>query len=266
MRIKLLGNKYGPLLVCIHGLMGAADDFDSLIPEWEKHFHIVLLDLVSDYEEKGFRVEHNGQEVVCFDTVGPQIAAYLKNEFPGQSAYFTGVSLGGRVIYDIAAQEPKLVKGAVITDLGPSSIVDTELFKFLTTVVPALNLEQDWDGIKAEFAASLPDRRLRVLLQSQVVYDKQKKTGAWKDAIVGIQGAIEASVLHIPWEKLEKNAVEITVLKATHICGITSEDLVKMKCLKSFTIKEIEGSNHFLHLSHTKEYLNTVLDLMAPKI
>jgi pimeloyl-ACP methyl ester carboxylesterase len=158
-----LGNNKGPILVCVPGLLGGAEDFRGIIEPLLETFHILVFDPNAGRRQFGL----NGLTVevmqeIQFDYTADEIASALKN-FTTEPILMCGISLGGKIVYDFAHKFPHLFKGAVITDVSPGSFATSELFRFVEDLVVNLNVHQLWPDLKKELRERIPDSSKRSL-------------------------------------------------------------------------------------------------------
>jgi lipase len=96
----------GQTVVCLHGVTGHGERFKRLATERWTRFHVLAPDLRghgrSDWEPPWTLATHVGDLVETFGALGP--------------VDWVGHSFGGRLILELAAREPGLVRRAVLLD------------------------------------------------------------------------------------------------------------------------------------------------------
>lgn len=250
----------GPLLVVVPGLLGGPEDFAQILPAWSAVARVLLVDLNPSRRASGglTGISQNDMLEVVYDETSSEIEEVLRTRYPGRSAAFVGVSLGGKVVYDFASRFPEKFLGGLVTDISPGPLEATELYAFVNEVVPGLNIHQPWSALKEEIKQKIPDRYCRVLVQSQVTYaDPLKGPGRWRPGMDGLRELLASQGINDQWEPVERASAHpalqgkaLVVLTADTLSGIPREDLPRLRQIPWLKLEAVSGANHFMHVSH----------------
>ncbi|HEY8271834.1 MAG TPA: alpha/beta fold hydrolase [Pseudobdellovibrionaceae bacterium] len=263
-----LGNEKAPILVCVPGLLGGAEDFRGIIDPLLSEFHVLIFDPNASRRQFGL----NGLTVevmqeIQFDCTADEIAIELA-KFTSEPILMCGISLGGKIVYDFAHKFPHLFKGAVITDVSPGSFGESRLFQFVEGLVSDLNLNQDWPGLKKELRERIPEPSLRSLIQSQLFYPTKQPPAAWKVGMKHFRALLQRQAMDEQFkalmkvdELLLKQGSEIRVLKAENLSAIDDISFGEMKKMKSIKIYPLMGASHFIHITHKQDIQNLLMQL-----
>jgi len=269
--LQSFGNKSGPVIVCVPGLLGGAEDFRDIIARFQDKCHLLIFDPNAERRQFGL----NGLTVkvmqeIQFDYNANEIAKELP-EFTDKPVWMIGISLGGKIIYDFAIKFPLLFKGAILTDVSPGSFGDSDLYIFVESLVNNLNMNQPWPELKKSLRSLISDDSLRSLIQSQIFYPDKKPPAAWKVGMANFKGLLRRQSMDEQFEDyqkvdeiLAKNGSYTHILKATELSAVNEESNEKLKKMKSIKIHPIENSSHFLQISH-KHILLDLIDQLATK-
>lgn len=114
------GPDNGPALLLIHGQTVAWEDYDAVLPELSKSFHVYAVDCYGhgDSSSRGdlYSCETNGKALIWF----------MDNVIK-ESCYLSGHSSGGVLVAWIAANAPEKVKGVVLEDPPLFSVTPEEI-------------------------------------------------------------------------------------------------------------------------------------------
>lgn len=114
------GPNNGPALLLIHGQSGAWEDYDTVLPQLSKSFHIYAVDCYghgeSSHEVAQYSCQANGEALIWF--VGNVIK---------ENCYLSGHSSGGILAAWIAANAPGQIKGLVLEDPPLFSVTPEEV-------------------------------------------------------------------------------------------------------------------------------------------
>lgn len=269
MQFDILGNPEAPLLICVPGLLGGPEDFRQMLPAWMDHFCIIIPDPNAERREQGLNLDQETMQEVSFDSSAIEIRNALVEHAPGRPYYFAGISLGGKIVYDFALRFPEIFSGGVITDVGPGSFEDAELFQNVERDILATSLEMPWRELRQDLRTRIHDNNLRVLIQSQIFYPGGKPPGIWKTGMENFKALLQRQSIDDQFENFEKvderlcnDRKWITVLHSANNSGISIQTLDKMRHLKSIKIKTLQDTSHFMHITHKSEIEEAVLKML----
>lgn len=262
------GNEKAPILVCVPGLLGGAEDFRGIIDPLLNEFHVLIFDPNASRRQFGL----NGLTVevmqeIQFDYSADEIAIELA-QFTSEPIWMCGISLGGKIVYDFAHKFPHLFRGAIITDVSPGSFGESRLFQFVEGLVADLNLNQDWPSLKKELRERIPEPSLRSLIQSQLFYPNKQLPAAWKVGMKHFRALLQRQAMDEQFAALMKadatlvsQGSEISVFKAENLSAIDDLSFEEMKKLKSVKIYPLQGASHFIHITHKRDIQNLLLQM-----
>lgn len=256
------GDETKPILACIHGMLGDPSNFETLAEAWGDKVCLVLLDVHPQNRQSGLGDSATSLKNASYDRSAREIYEFLSQRFPHRKYYLFGISLGGKIVFDFAANFPHAYAGGLVTDVGPGSFRGSSLYEFCTQTIPSINLEQDWEGIRKDVRAKLTVRPIQVLTLTQVEYLPEEKRGRWKSAVHGLREFLDTTKIADQWDLIERIPERTIVLHASAMSGIPNEDLERMRHIPQFEIVEIEGAAHFMHVSHTALLQEAVLALI----
>lgn len=260
----ILRGDQGPLLVCVHGLMGHISDFSPYADEWQKHFRVVIPNIApKDVHKHGYGAEIDGERRLVYELSAAKIKNYLQENYPGEKAKFAGISLGGKICFDVAAKFPEVFAGACVTDVGLGALCESPLFDFLFSVLPELNLKQPWKALRKELKEKIPDQILRILVQHHIVYPEPGAPEAeWNQNTDDFGDLVRNSRLERQWDLLESIQAPIHVLKAPNLSAIRDEDVTRMESNPNFHMTELEGANHFIQINQIEEFRRLTVEYL----
>ncbi len=251
-----------PILVCVHGYMGGPDDFLNMIPAWEQQFCILQPDFLAAFRTHGIiEITREGVGQLTYEDSADQIADYLRREFPGRKAYFFGVSFGGKILFDFAARHPELIEGGVITDIGLGTLSGSGLYEFLEVTLPSIRLDLEWPDLKAELMAKIPEKNVRVLVQTQLYYPNKVPPAVWRPGIETLQSLVHETRIAEQWDVADRIHCKIIVLQAESLSSVRADVAERMKGYRNFEMRLIPGSTHFLHITHVKPIQDAVIEM-----
>ncbi|MEZ4741433.1 MAG: alpha/beta fold hydrolase [Bdellovibrionota bacterium] len=265
MKFDIKGNPNGPIVVCIHGLMGAPDDFRPFIEAWGKEFKLLIPELADiGTNVSGYGINVDGKERLIYEFSAPKIIEYLQQNYPGKKPFFAGISYGGKITIQIAETYPEFFGAGVVTDVGVGPLGKSSgLFKFVFEVVPKLNFNQPWKELRKDLKKQIPDPMLRILIQSHIHYDsKDAPSGTWKGHAYNFDSLLKNSRLENQWGQVDRIQAPIYIFKATEDSAIDENDYSEMQKYDCFKFITLEGANHFIQINNCDDFRDRTLALI----
>lgn len=269
MKFQLEGNPNGPLVVCIHGLMGHASDFGPYIESWGRRYHLLIPSLTEhDTLSEGYGRMADGIERLVYEFSAEEIIAFLRTNYPGQKPFFVGISYGGKICLSIAQTAPDLFGGCAVTDVGLGPLArHSGLFNFVYKIIPSINFNQPWSQLRKDLVRSIPDQMLRILIQHHIEYpDKAIPQGRWKGHAKNFQQLLANSSLENLWPHADQITAMAYIFKATVESAIEDADYQRMLDHKWFKFIELEGANHFIQINNVGEFRDKTLEILDREI
>lgn len=271
MRYELTGKEDGPLLLCIPGMMGGPEDFRNFRDAWGEKFRIAILDPHASRRDLGLKqVTLDAVQEFDVDVVGTADSMVkIIKELGHTKAYCAGVSLGGKMVYDFMIRHPKHFAGGLVTDIGPVSFAESELYKYVDKSVMETNMNLAWPEMKEDLRNRITERNLRSLIQTQIFYPNQQPPAQWRLGMKNFREMLQAQSADDQLDALQKVDAQIAdtgarlrILKAARLSAITPDAIEPMRKLQCLEIIEIPDCTHFLHISHRELVVQKLLDIL----
>ncbi|OFZ25392.1 MAG: hypothetical protein A2381_17550 [Bdellovibrionales bacterium RIFOXYB1_FULL_37_110] len=258
-----VGNKNLPILIAVHGLMGGAEEL-KFLEVLQFNFHVIFVDFHHELKKESIAIRD--LKKIDYDHGSDMIAQILEEHYSNQGAYFFGSSYGGKIIFDFMAKFPQLYRGGVFGDISPAPIEDTEFYKLTYDVVPRLNMNQNWKNLKKQIQELVPNRNARSLLASQVYYPTIDGPAVWRTGVHKLNEVMSSLQINNQWPIFYKmNKVKDKkniILVAENFSSISKETFERLKLSSVFDIVTVPNATHFINITHHKEIIEKLLDLI----
>lgn len=240
----------GRPLVIIHGLFGSSKNWITNAKELSKNAHVYAID-VRNHGDSFHSSSHTIQEMVQ-DLKEFLILHNLKNPI------LLGHSMGGLNALLFALTYPEMIHSLVVVDIAPRSYTlnyESE-FAALSMDVSYYESRQSIDEDMKKF---LPDTFIRQFLQMNL--DKTDIGYKWKLNVDTLKNSRDALGLNLTdTMRFAKKSLFILGGQSEYI---RQEDtLLIQKYFPSVTIKTILEAGHYLHYTHSKEFLQIVSEFI----
>ena len=104
------GPSEAPVLVCLHGYAGSVLHWEKISEELSALFRVVTPNLTHLYM---------GLEELSFTQQIEVVADYLRQQFPRQKVFISGISYGGAMAWGVALKHPELVEKLLLINPMP---------------------------------------------------------------------------------------------------------------------------------------------------
>ena len=267
-QIEESGNKAGPLLVCLHSLMGGPDEFSSMAPAWLSYFRLITVDLnpnarATEWGRDANEDESQHQEAMAaYDHAAEFLGEYLQAHYPQQKAYFVGISFGSKIVYDLISKNPRVFLAGVTVDIGPGHVVDSDLYQFADKIIPAVDLSQPAANLRGQLEALIPEKTIRILIQSQIDYPDREGPGRWRSSMEELQKIVMELRITDQWKVTENMPGPMLILKAEYLSAVSAKEAEALSQHPDFTVKTLPRTAHFINITHPDEVTKAVLSLI----
>ncbi len=264
------GLEAGPVLCCIPGLMGGPEDFNAMLEFLKDKFSLIIIDPNQERRtQEGLNLSVESMKAISYDSTAAGIKSLLDDLYPHSQYYFLGISLGGKVVYDFASRFPDSFAGGVITDVGPGPFSESDHFKVVEKIVDETDLNLPWPELKKQLVQNIPDKSLRILIQTQIHYPDKVPPAIWKTGMKNFEELLKRQSLDLQGSALIKVDQQLSsekrfidVLRCENNSGIGQKSLEEMRKLSFIRIHDIPDSTHFLHISHKDLIVEKVLKML----
>jgi pimeloyl-ACP methyl ester carboxylesterase len=245
--------------------MGDISDFEFFADLWQSDFHVILPNFMAgDVAAKaGYSaVDESGAKRLIYEEAPHMLARYIQAAFPGQSVFFAGISLGGKIVIELAGNYPEIFAGAVLTDVGFGPLCRSPLFEFVNEVIPSIEMGRQWTVVRQELTQKIPDKMLRLLVQSHIQIPRGNQPVQWRSSSFDFPELVSGTSLEEQWHLSEKIDRPIHILKATVASGIPADDFERLKQIPNVHLHILEGANHFVQVYEREAFARAPVEYL----
>jgi hypothetical protein len=166
-------------------------------------------------------------------------------------------------------RHPKCFAGGLVTDIGPVSFADSDLYKYVDDSVMETNMDLPWPEMKADLQKRITERNLRSLIQTQIYYPEKQPPAQWRLGMQNFREMLQAQSADDQLEQLKtvdaviaENGAKLRILKAERLSAITPQALTLMKDLRCLEVLPVSDCTHFLHISHRDTVVQKLLEIV----
>ncbi len=262
--MKLFSRKYGsdgPVLLILHGLYGASDNWVSIARQLEKNYHIYLI----DQRNHGHSPHHEKHD---FEHMADDLLEFF-HDHKIEKAHLIGHSMGGKTAMRFALQNPALIHKLVILDIAPKSYASFSNYAQITNDHAAIidgMLKVNFDNVKSrqdidkQLSGTLPNKQLRQFLLKNI--DRTKAgTYKWRLNLPVIKNSLE--LIMDGFSGLPADALRVSIpsifIRGEKSGYVMDEDtLIIRKYFKDAEILTIPNAGHWLHAEQPELLIKTL--------
>jgi len=241
----------GEPLVLLHGLGASSADWENQVPEFARHFHVI----VPDFRGHGASDRTGEYGVERFATDTWQLLDRLKI----RSATLLGHSMGGAVAMQMALDRPGCVPRLVLANTLPSFRTDTAgKHLMLWTRLLLMSL------LGPRRLSEIMTRRLYPRPDQATLRAKVARRNAHNDKNVYL-ATIRALTQWSVREHLASFTMPVLVLASEHDYFGGAEVLPFTSALPNAQLQRFPGARHGLPLEMPEAFNRAVLEFLAPR-
>jgi len=255
---------HGPVLVILHGLYGASDNWISIAKKLEERFTIYIPDL-RNHGKSPHASTHTYQDMA------DDLFQFFKDHHL-KDTVLLGHSMGGKLAMMFAAEYPELITSLIVADIAPKNYNSPDHpFKTVMQHEMILGLMEELNLVAVTsrkeidhfLAAKLDNSTLRQFLIKNIHRNKEGYF-EWKINVPVLKYALSSitSEVNADWFAGRKPILNypVTFIRGLNSDYITNQDLPLIKDIyPDARVIDIPGAGHWLHAEQPEKFIETVL-------
>lgn len=240
---------HGSPLILIHGLGSSCLDWELQVPVFAQHYRLVLVDV------RGHGRSDKPRERYSIAGFTADLVALIEHlQLP--PAHVVGLSMGGMIAFQLAVDEPQMLKSLCIVNSAPQVKVRTagDYWQWAKrwSLARVLSLSTIGKALGTMLFPKPEQAELRRKMAERWAKNDKRAYLASFDAIVG-------------WgvqEQLSKISCPTLVISADHDYTPVAQKEIYVKLLPDARLVVIEDSRHATPLDQPEHFNNTLLDFL----
>lgn len=251
---ELSGDREGPALVVMHGMLGSRRNWASMARQLSAHFAVWTLDL-RNHGASGHSSEMN------YPVMARDLEAFLARERI-RHPLLMGHSMGGKVAMRYAVDHPESVAGLVVVDISPKAYPPRWEHEF--TALRALDLSAITSRGDAEerLAVDIPDWAFRKFLTTNLVRDPESKAFVWAVNLDALQAALP-QLFREGVCPPDRFAGPTLFVRGGRSRFVSADDFPRIREIFPHAVLEtIADAGHNVHFDHPEAFAECLLSWM----
>ncbi len=240
--------EHKPVLIILHGLYGASDNWMSIAKSWSNDYEIYLVDLRNHGQSPHSSV--HSYEAMCNDIIELMDAQKVKK------AILLGHSMGGKVAMRLAMDYPERVNSLIVVDIAPKNYEqnkDENVAKHQKILKGMLSLDlsllKKREDISKLLDSSINDEKTKQFIMKNLKRNKDQGF-SWKLNLETISAEILNITKGFSEEEIKKpiSGFPVLFIKGADSNYILEEDSkLILDIFPSADIELIENAGHWIH-------------------
>lgn len=247
---RILGQKGGPKLVFLHGVMGNLGNWRRITPSFENRFEVLTFDQRghgrSFKPENGYAPEDYATDLLK-----------ILDELGWQKVFLVGHSMGGRSAQNFAVRFSQRVERLVIEDIGPDKSEEA-VRKMIDMIERTPTPFRNKKTAKEYFYNEFKDVNLGAYLYSNIE-DKEDGSADWRFSKKGVIESIIEGRAKERWDEIKKLTIPTLLIRGTLSDELSHEVFEKvLEMNANIQGVEIEGAGHWVHFDKPNEFISAI--------
>ncbi len=262
--MKLFYRKYGenkPVLIIVHGLYGASDNWVTHGKKLSEYFEVYILDQ-RNHGNSPHSIEHN------YNVMSADIFEFMDSQ-KIEKAILLGHSMGGKTVMTFAGKYPEMVSALIVVDISPAKYLINSFSNSKTEkhkkIIEVLN---DKEILQANTRAEANKICAKYIDEPQIrafILKNLKRTNSgfkWKLNVDVITKNIDNILSDIVLEK-DISGFPTLFIKAENSDYITEKDInIINNIFPTAEIASIKNAGHWVHAEQPKLFLETIVNFV----
>lgn len=233
----------GPALIILHGLFGSLDNWATLARTWANEFTVYQVDLRNHGKSP-----HTDTHTIP-DMAADIIGFIRQHEIT--NPVLLGHSMGGKVAMEVALQEPPVIRGLIIADIGAQRYPRGHDYIF--DAIRSIDLDEMSSRKEIESKLSeFIENEGEVLFMSKNM-DRTRDGFKWKINVDTLEQDYEEIIQSIDPGRVFNKPVLLLRGEKSHYVQSKDLDLLK-EFFPRIRIEDIAGAGHWLHADNPEAF------------
>ena len=246
---RILGEEVLPELLIIHGLIGSADNWQTLGKRYAEHFRVHLLD-ARNHGRSPHSDEHS------YDVMMKDLLEYLDDNHIDK-AHLIGHSMGGKTVMLFAEEHPERVSKMIVADIAPCAYKAHHgpIFEALLSTDPSNATTRGEISDFLEKKLSSEPTLVPFLMKG---LHREKSGGySWKFNVSTLSKTLNGVTEEIP---ISINTLPVLFIRGLNSNYVSDEELERIEgYYMQMEVSEIEDAGHWLHAEKPDEFFDITL-------
>jgi esterase len=241
---RILGEESLPHLVILHGLLGSADNWQTLGKRYADHFRVHLVDARNHGRSPHF--DEHSYELMVLDLV-----EYLNTHG------FLGHSMGGKTVMAFAEDHPERVEKMIIADIAPKAytVHHEPIFDALLATNPSEATSRG--DVEIILSDKLNSEPTLVPFLMKGLHREKSGGYSWSFNVEALAKNLEVVTEEI---HISINTLPVLFIRGLNSNYCSDEELERIEAFyMQMEVAEIEDAGHWLHAEKPDEFLELTL-------
>ena len=250
---RILGSENDSDLIILHGLLGSADNWQTLGKRYAEDFRVHLVD-ARNHGRSPNDSEHS------YDLMVGDLLKYLDDNGI-EKATLLGHSMGGKTVMHFAEKHPERVAKLIVADIAPRGYKAHHgpIFNALLATEPATARSRE--SIENVLRENLIDEKVLIPFLMKGLYRIKEGGYAWRFNVPVLFDTLESVTENID---VTMNTLPALFIRGLNSSYVSDEDLEKLEDVyMQLQTVDLEDAGHWLHAEKPAEFFEATSEFLA---
>jgi pimeloyl-ACP methyl ester carboxylesterase len=248
------GRDQSTTLVILHGLLGSERNWHSLAREFEKHVHVVAIDLRNHGASP-----HD--PVHTIEAMRLDLEEFVEDHALDRF-FLLGHSMGGHAAMDYSFHHPGRLRGLIVEDIAPRSY-GTGLTTILSAMTELdLSAFHEKKQVDSALAGQVADPVVRHFLLTNLV--RHGRELGWRAHLPALMDFAKNEIARFRADDLARyEGPTLFIGGQLSVYNLSREERLILKHFPNARVDMVERANHWVHFDAKEIFCRLVLDFVA---
>ena len=240
-------------LIILHGLLGSADNWQTLGKRYAEDFTVHLVD-ARNHGRSPHSKEHS------YDLMAEDLLEYL-NSNGISKAHLMGHSMGGKTVMAFAEQHPEKVAKLIVADIAPKAYTPHHgpIFDALLRTNPATANSRE--EVQSFLDSKLGNEPTLVPFLMKGLYRVKEGGYSWRFNVEALSTTLGSVTEEI---NVSLNTIPTLFIRGLNSNYVSDEELERIEELyMQLETADIEDVGHWLHAQKPEEFYDFTIDFLS---
>ena len=249
---RVLGSENDVDLIILHGLLGSADNWQTLGKRYAEEFRVHLVDARN--HGRSPNDENHG-----YDLMAEDLLQYLDDNSIDK-AVLLGHSMGGKTVMHFAEKHPERVSKLIVADIAPSAYKAHHgpIFEALLSTNPENASSRE--SVEGIIRKRLGDEKVLVPFLMKGLFRVKEGGYSWRFNVPVLFETLESVTENI---EVSMNTLPALFIRGLNSSYVSDEDIEGLEDVyMQLQTVDIEDAGHWLHAEKPEEFFEATSDFL----
>lgn len=250
---RVLGEENDLDMIILHGLLGSADNWQTLGKKYAENYRVHLVDARNHGRSPN-------DSMHSYDLMVGDLLQYL-DDYGIEKAVLLGHSMGGKTVMHFAEKHPERVAKMIVADIAPRAYKAHHgpIFEALLATNPGSSTSRE--SVQSILMDRLGDEKVLVPFLMKGLYRIKEGGYAWRFNVSVLFDTLDSVTEHI---EVSMNTLPALFIRGLNSSYVSDEDLDGLENVyMQLQTVDLEDAGHWLHAEKPAEFFEATSEFLV---